>query len=307
MASMSEECPAGSYRAICYGVPVISDVPLTVLGGAKSELQAPCRIVIERSSPPSMRTGQALIELEIQGRKVSSRFAPDHDDETHRGVWRAFVENVARFEWREGPDEPLRIWRDGASDEILAFWVVHLLLPAFLSCNRGISILHASAVEVEGGCVAFLGPSFSGKSTLLASFLERGFALYCDDKLAIRPVEGGIRAFAAHERYRPYRATESLGRCQARRVADPGPVRALLALERIAGLEKPEIVPVSGADAFRRLIADHHMGFWQSRAENFQAVSHLSRTVPLATLAIPDDLRCLPAVNQAVEDYVRTL
>lgn len=303
----SPQRAARSFRAVCYGVPVISDLPLVAGTGENGVLQTPCHIVIDESAPPSKSAGQALIELEIQGHRVAARYVPGQGSELQQGAWRAFVENVARFEWREGVDEPLHIWSEGASEEVLAFWVVHLILPAFLSSTRGITFLHASAVQLDGGCVAFLGPSNSGKSTLLASFLKRGFALYSDDKLAIRQVDGDVVAFAAHERYRPYRAVESLGRCRARRIAGPGSLRALLALERDPDLVTPRIQRIEGAGAFRRLLADHHMGFWQTRSEKFHAVSHLSRNVPLASLAIPDKLHCLPAVTEAVESFVTTL
>lgn len=297
----------GVHHAVCYGVPIVSDLPLAAGGRTSGAATPGCAIVLERSEPPPQNEGQSLVSLEIQGRQVASRFAPPRNSEVLGGAWRVFVEDVGAFEWHDGVGDRLRVWRGDVPDRVLSFWLVHLLLPAFLSSTKGLSFLHASAVELLGVCVAFLGPSHSGKSTLLAEFLKGGVALYCDDKLAIRNETSGVRAFAAHERYRPYRALESLGRCRARRVAESGQLKALLALERHPDTNKPEVVPLSGGDAFRRLIADHHLAFWQSRADQFQAVTHLSRSVPSAVLRVPDALDRLPEVTLAVEQYVESL
>jgi hypothetical protein len=45
----------------------------------------------------------------------------------------------------------------------------------------GMPPLHASVVEVEDGCVAFVGDSGAGKSTLAAGFAMRGYPLISDD------------------------------------------------------------------------------------------------------------------------------
>ncbi len=50
---------------------------------------------------------------------------------------------------------------------------------------RGIEPLHATAIVVDGGAVAFLGDSGDGKSTLAASFLNRGYSLITDDVLVL--------------------------------------------------------------------------------------------------------------------------
>ncbi len=51
--------------------------------------------------------------------------------------------------------------------------------------QRGLLVLHGSAVEVDGGAVAFLGAKWWGKSTLAAILHARGHKLITDDILAI--------------------------------------------------------------------------------------------------------------------------
>lgn len=51
-----------------------------------------------------------------------------------------------------------------------------------LVCHqRGLLPLHASSVVIEGGAVAFCGPSGMGKSTLALRFARRGHAVVSDD------------------------------------------------------------------------------------------------------------------------------
>lgn len=52
--------------------------------------------------------------------------------------------------------------------------------------QRGLLPLHANAVEVDAGAIAFLGPSGAGKSTLAMTFHDRGFRVIADDICAIR-------------------------------------------------------------------------------------------------------------------------
>lgn len=61
--------------------------------------------------------------------------------------------------------------------------------------QRGVLALHASAVAVGEGAVAFVGEPGQGKSTTAAAFIRRGHALLTDDVLA---VEVGAEGAVAH-------------------------------------------------------------------------------------------------------------
>lgn len=83
---------------------------------------------------------------------------------------------------------------EGASGES---WQTYLLGPvfSFALLKNGIEALHATAIEVNGGAVGFLGGSGQGKSTLAAALLQRGHRLLTDDLLVLGEREG---AFWAH-------------------------------------------------------------------------------------------------------------
>jgi len=71
---------------------------------------------------------------------------------------------------------------------------------------RGELVFHASAVEVHGRAVAFVGNSGAGKSTLAAIACHQGARLVTDDVLRVEPVANGAAACfrgAASLRLRP--------------------------------------------------------------------------------------------------------
>lgn len=66
-------------------------------------------------------------------------------------------------------------------------------LPRLLS-ERGELVVHAGAVCVDDQCVLVLGQSGWGKSTLVASFLQRGHMLLSDDCVVLHESGAGVLA-----------------------------------------------------------------------------------------------------------------
>jgi hypothetical protein len=71
-----------------------------------------------------------------------------------------------------------------ASVETVRHLYLNQVLPLCLS-KLGRLVFHGSAVEVEGGAVAFVAESGRGKSTLAASFSANGFRFLTDDGLVV--------------------------------------------------------------------------------------------------------------------------
>jgi hypothetical protein len=64
--------------------------------------------------------------------------------------------------------------------------------------RQGKFVFHASAVEIEGGAVAFMGESGRGKSTLAASFATNGFRFLTDDGLVLESYDGVYLIMPSH-------------------------------------------------------------------------------------------------------------
>lgn len=78
----------------------------------------------------------------------------------------------------------------GATDEEVLLFLMGSAMGALLH-QRNILPLHASAVQVDGKAVLFMGPSSIGKSTLAAGFQKRGIPLLADDVCAVTADENG--------------------------------------------------------------------------------------------------------------------
>jgi hypothetical protein len=78
-----------------------------------------------------------------------------------------------------------RAWQRVLMDTIL--WTVALL--------RGYELLHASAIETDGGVVAFASGMGGGKTSLAVEWIRRGAVLFADDVVAIADRSGAVLAY----------------------------------------------------------------------------------------------------------------
>ena len=85
----------------------------------------------------------------------------------------------------------------GVQDSTVEHLFLNQATPLALS-KQGKLVLHASAVEIEGTAVAFIGRSGRGKSTLAASFATHGIRFLTDDGLHLERVDGKIVCLPSH-------------------------------------------------------------------------------------------------------------
>lgn len=78
----------------------------------------------------------------------------------------------------------------GVDDDTLRLFVLGDCMGVLLH-QRGMFVLHASAVARADRCIVLAGPSAVGKSTLAAAFLRRGYALATDEVCAVSTPSGG--------------------------------------------------------------------------------------------------------------------
>jgi hypothetical protein len=161
------------YSYAAYGLQIRSALPLPELveveAGAEED-------VVVRLEPVDRRP----LEFEAEGGGFWATA-----DEACR-----FVPGVGAFLVRGGREvivDPL----PGIEEHVLRLPILGPVLALVLH-QRGRFVLHASAVEWEGGAVIFTGGSGWGKSTLAAAFHASGYNVVADDVAAIATTPAGL-------------------------------------------------------------------------------------------------------------------
>ena len=209
---------------------------------------------------------------------------------------------------------------------IVGVRMVGWLLPFVKRCL----VLHATTAIVRGKAISFLGPSGTGKSTLLGTFLNKGHRFLSDDLAVIQPEGGrftlqpgppeirlwseaaawlglegaGERLFPRAKKRRIHLPADSRWRCARR----PAPLRALYLLARGSG-DKVRIEPIDRREAWRAVSGNIYNQFTRNREvllRQFELTIALSRNIPVKRIFYPAQFQALPRVYDAVLDDLRS-
>jgi hypothetical protein len=167
----------------------------------------------------------------------------------------------------------------GTPENDLRAFLLGICVSALLP-QRGMLCIHASAVQTRQGATLFAGEAGAGKSSTLAEFLRRGYAMLSDDMSGVALDEAGracvLPAFPQVKMWR--RAAERLGLAfdEARRVTvnedkygisvgrfaeETVPFAALYWLG-LHEAEKVEIAPLAGMEKFGAFV--HNSTGWRT-------------------------------------------
>jgi len=230
-----------------------------------------------------------------------------------------------------------QFWLDRAGTKLWATWeancsiettALYLMGPvmALVLRLRGVICLHASAVIVEGRAVAFVGPEEAGKSTIAATFAQRGFLILSDDIVPL--VEKGEEFFAqpgsAHLRLWPESVEMLFGGRQALRpllpgwekrrlsegdhnsrfTSEPAPLAAIYTLgARSADDSAPCIEGLSQQTALINLVANSYATQLidpKMRGEELEFFGRLVSRVPVRQLTAHAEARRLDELSEVV-------
>ncbi len=196
------------------------------------------------------------------------------------------------------------------------------VLPLVLS-KQGKLVFHASAVEVEGGAVAFLGESGRGKSTIAASFAAAGSRFLTDDGLVVEPAGKGFRILPSHPSLRLWQDSQEalIGpetktapplayTAKARLLAGTGlafcaqarPLRRAFFLGE-GGAAEVTLAPLSAAQALVEWVKHSFLLDPEEKpalASHFDRVATLAGRVRCFRLDYPRRFEELPRVRQAI-------
>jgi hypothetical protein len=234
-----------------------------------------------------------------------------------------FWEGIAAFLVRDGREIVVEPAPD-IDARVLRLFLLGSALGVLLH-QRGLLVLHASAVAVDGGAVAFIGWKGWGESTTAAILHARGHELIADDVVAI-----DVTSSAAPIVYPGFpqlklwpEAVASLGDTpdrlprlhpqnekRARRVADgfaqvPLPLRYIYILDAGPTLE---VSSVPAQEAFVQLVRHSYalrfIGPNGATAAHFRQCARLAGQVPIACLKRPVALDALPQLADLIEEHL---
>lgn len=231
------------------------------------------------------------------------------------------AEGVMRFVVKEGRSITYDPYPAADIDFVKSLLTGELL--ATLLRQRGLLVLHGSAVAGGEGAVGFVGFSGWGKSTLATYFCANGYSMLTDDVLALDVREEGVTVFPGHgqvklrddvgamfmddhrERSAVHAAADK--RLYVARVENGGPV-PLRRLYFLEGTTSPEtrLEPLSRLDALQEVL--RHTRVTQLIKDSDFVATHLKqsttliRQVPTRMLKRVRSLDHLPLIHRLVEE-----
>jgi len=192
---------------------------------------------------------------------------------------------------------------------------------ALLLRQRGLAVLHASGIVINGGTVAFLGQSGFGKSTLAEAFYSHGYGVITDDVMGVHldgpfpevipgypfvklfPHAAALLGADTRPTHRLNSQTEKRSHCVRSRF--PHQRVRLQKIYVLAFGECNQIAPLSAQETFLELARNSRaVGLLRdsdSRHEHLQQCTRLAAAVPVFRLTRRPALTALPELVGLIE------
>jgi hypothetical protein len=297
------------------GLRIVSELRLPELAACDEEIPDGAEIVIRRARVPETLS---LIDAEFPGVQFN------------KNEFLLNAPEVGRFLIRCGKEilvDQLPTSSEGDPNGYLFAIVFGVLFH-----QRGIVPLHASAIDVADGCVAFAGESGAGKSTLVAALAARGRQVIADDVcfLQIGP-KGHARAWPGVNRIRLWEdAMVALGceRSGGERMAPrydkyllpvhlppnptkPRTLRRIYKLHAAPAGGTPHVSRLHGAAIIETLMQNvYRLGLAEAmgyKPAAFVACAAVARDVPVFQFSRPMSFDALRQGVDFLEDHLRDI
>lgn len=288
---------------IVYGTKILSDIALPLDLSHATEYRYELKLEGQVPAALKERITCGFPLYWAHGRKVYLFSDRLFDGSEPGQPWCYEVEGVARFYWYAGAQSLYYEQVGQGDDSLLAFWLIHLLLPLYLTLEAQYEFLHAGAVEVDGRPVLFIAPSMGGKSTLTDYFIQQGHALISDDKVPTY-IEGGcFMAVGAHPYHRPYRKYEDLGYRVENFAETVKPIHAVYLLNRSEPGDDIRIEEVRGFAKFEALLPNYLYTFSFLKTKRLKYLSSMLNGIRIYNVNVPWDIERLCEVHDAIRAH----
>jgi hypothetical protein len=200
-------------KFVVYGIEVHSPVKFPISVSSEGVYDQVLRLEINTLNHQETVFEYQTPAVEIHGRQIQlfSNVAFSSSRISDERQWQVNVEGLFSFSWSNVSDIMSVKYENELNLEKLSFWLLHTIIPIYLTLKQSSLLLHASVVEVENKAIFFVAPSFGGKSTLADFFVKQKHSLLSDDKVRLEFREKNYLAFPSYPYRRPYREFEKLG------------------------------------------------------------------------------------------------
>lgn len=298
--------PLGSYLA--YGLCIASDVALAGLLEGDRVTIAP-DVVIRRGSVPS----------EIIDPVVSAGYF-----QTAAREFLLDIPSAARYLVSNGNAILVEAY-PGVDPERVRLFLMGSALGALLY-QRGLLLLHGSALDTPWGAMVFIGAQGEGKSTLAAHLHRRSYPLLSDDVCAVMRDENGrhrvipavplmrlcedalahLEGYATHAQSTTFDVDKYVVSLRQNSRQEP---RALGGIHLLSSHELPEISvqPLRGFDRMNLLMANlyraEYLRGMESAGAVMQLAAHVVADTPFAEVRRPRSIKRMDEVLDHLEGY----
>jgi len=248
-----------------------------------------------------------MIFPESQGRDLA--LYSDHEflDINMGHLWAFEVKEVITFFWHSGMMELKYIKHNNFTEDLLKYWVLHVVLPTFFIIEGIYDFLHAGAVEINEEPVLFIAESFGGKSTMTDYFMKQGHTMVSDDKVATFQKDDDFYAVPSYHNHRPYRNVEDLGLPVDNFAYTPKVMHVIYALERGAADEEVSVKLLSGIEKFKSLRDAKEMNLFFHESIQLEYLGKIAQRLSVFKVTVPWDLKRLDEVYHVIVEHYRHL
>lgn len=317
-----------------FGLALHSNFPIPELKPLTSASTDPIVSVHWQVRPPSLdATSPANVELTYVSSYTDPSGAPALK------ISRVAPTGLLHLQYSDGAD----FWLDPSGSNIWSVWIEPLTIDdaatyvlgpvlGLLLRLRGVTCLHASAVQIGNRAVAFVGSEGAGKSTTAAAMAQKGFPVISDDVVALEESGGQFSVYPAY----PYlclwpesvaslygsaealprfsasyeKRCLSLDKQQLQFATQSLPLAAIYILGERRTDPAPVIEPVSPRAALVTLIANTYatnMLDTAMRAREFEALGHLVPRVAVRRISSHVDPSRIGTLCDRIADDVQTI
>jgi hypothetical protein len=308
--------PPTNPTAYCLaGLRIVSDLPLAEL--------YPCHDTTLRCTEVAIRRAEVPKSLA----SIGATFA---DGQCNANELLLNIPKVARYLLRGGTEILVDAEQTASHGDVCAYLLGTIF--GVLCHQRGITPLHASAIDVADGCVAFIGDSGAGKSTLVATMLAGGHQLIADDVSYLKLSDtGAIEAWPGLNRLRLWEDSMIALGCDGLRIervwqgwkkyfipvqppnkpSQPRRLRRVYQLHAASTRDGGDIIRLQGATAMEALMQNvYRLSFAQTMGHKpaaFAVCAAVAREVPVFRFSRPWGFDVLHDGVALLQDHLRDI